>query len=133
MISVYYHICQYTTIERSDLIFRQTKDLSLPLAYSPPMCTKRRSNCNFAPASRAILATVDYLCPTARRGRLARQSSSSRSHRCSHAKHSTRVATWPLQQFAFHSFMIFHVFSQSLDHVALFHEARDSFTHVASL
>ena len=35
-----------------------------------------------------------------------------------------------LQQFAFHSLMIFHVFSQFLDHVALFHGtlARDSFT-----
>jgi len=35
-----------------------------------------------------------------------------------------------LQQFAFHSIMIFHVFSQFLDHVALFHGtlARDSFT-----
>jgi len=38
-----------------------------------------------------------------------------------------------LQQFAFHSLMIFHVFSQFLDLVALFHGAlaRDSFTHIA--
>ena len=39
-----------------------------------------------------------------------------------------------LQQFAFHSLMIFYIFSQFLDHVALFHGAlaRDSFTHVAT-
>jgi len=43
-----------------------------------------RSNCDFAPVSCAILATTDCLCPTARRGRLARKSSSSCSMHLSH-------------------------------------------------
>jgi len=33
-------------------ISHQTRDRSLLLAYSPPMCMKHRSNCDFAPASR---------------------------------------------------------------------------------
>jgi len=91
-------------------ISRQTRDLSLPLAYSP-MCTKRRSNCNFAPMNRAILVTANYLGPTTRRWRLAQQSSSSHSmhssHRCSHAKHQSNDLTALLQQFAFYSFVVF--------------------------
>ena len=36
-------------------ISRQTRDRLFQFAYSSPMRTKCRSNCNFAPASRAIL------------------------------------------------------------------------------
>jgi len=63
--------------------------------------------------------TTDCLCPTARRGRLARQRSSSclmhSSHHCSHAKHF-RVATWPHSSSSRSIRSIFYVFSESLDH-----------------
>jgi len=132
-----YHTRQYTV---SNIASRQMRDHSLSLVYSPTMCTKRRSNYNFAPASRAILA-MDCLCPTARRSRLAWQSSSIRSmhssYRGSHAKHSTRVATWPhcFSNSHFTRLWFFMSFSlQSLDHVTLFHGALacDSFIHVVA-
>jgi len=58
VIRVYHRTCQYTTLERVS-ISRQTRDRSLllaysPLAYSPSICTKRRSNCDFALASGAL-------------------------------------------------------------------------------
>jgi len=131
-----YHLSIYDFWTRR----RQTlRDHSLPFTYSPPMCTKRRFNCDFAFASHVILFTVDCLCPTARRERLARHNSLS----CSmHSLQLPREMFYQssdlaalLQQFVFHSLMIFHIFSQSLDHVALFHGAlaRDSFTHIATL
>jgi len=96
------------------------------LAYSPPMCTKRRFNCtrDFAPASHAILATTDCLCPTARCERLAKffelLNALVTSLQLRETFHqSSDLAA--LLQFAFRSLMIFHVFSQSLNHVALFH------------
>jgi len=39
-------------LSNAALISHQTRDRSLLLAYSPPMCMKHRSNCDFAPASR---------------------------------------------------------------------------------
>ena len=60
---------QYMVFKRDvDLSRIQTRDLLSRLAYPSPTCTKRRSNCVFASASRAILATTDCMCPTARRG-----------------------------------------------------------------
>ena len=80
-------------------ISRQTRDRSLPLAYSPLaysplMCTNVTLIATLH-ANRTILAIVDCLCPTARRGRLARQSSSScsmyLSHRC-----DTNFSMWSI-------------------------------------
>ena len=70
VISVYHHTCQYIILERG-----VSSDERSFVAYSTPICTKRCSNCNFASASRAILATADCLCSTVRRRHLAQQSS----------------------------------------------------------
>ena len=54
------------------------------------------------------------------------------SHSCSHAKHSTRVATWPLCSNSLRYLLawFFMFFSQSLDHVALVHVALNNIFNV---
>jgi len=80
--------------------------------------TRHQCAWNVAPiatASRSILATTDCLCPTARRGRLARQSSSSCSMHSLQPRetpHQSSNLAALLQQFTFHWLIIFHVFSQ---------------------
>jgi len=122
VITVYHCTCQYMTLERDvDL----SPDRSLLLAYSPPMsslqrlCTResrdpRHHGLSVSNGKARTLGMTKFfellnaLVASLQRRKTLHQSSD--------------LATL-LQQFAFHSLMIFHVFSQFLDHVALFHGA----------
>ena len=113
-ISLYLSIYHIITLERCRSLAKQEIfRCHSRTRHSPPTCTKRRSNCDFASASRAIFATANCLCPTARRKRLARPSSSSRSiYFIEKIRNSIRIATWShelFQQFVF-SLVIFHIF-----------------------
>jgi len=97
-------------------ISHQTRNRLLPLGYSPlanslPMCIKHRSNCDFASA---ILTTADCLCPT------VRTLGTTKFFELfdvlvtllqpRETLHQSSDLAALLQQFAFHSLVVFHVF-----------------------
>jgi len=124
----------YTRLSNAASIFRQTRDRSLSLTYSP-MCTKRP------------IATLQLMSRDPRHRGLSVSNGevqtlvlqAAQCTRRIHASlqpreilHQSSDLAALLQQFVFiSSLMIFYVFSQSLDHIALFHEVLNTFTHVA--